>query len=1263
MSEAAVVVESELRLETEPVPRQIIDDLRKYVRKGQARLRRLTILEALGLLIAAPLTYLWMAFFVDNVVHLPMWGRVAASALFLGVLCWLALIVRRNWRRANLTEDEVALAIERRSLQGVQNRLINAIQLSRDPDAQDGHLRLAVVRENYTALQQLQLEQVAASQPAVLRIIAAAVTIVIGVAFWMYDGERFRNAATRLLLPLAEIAPVYDTVLSVSPGDVTISAGQDVELTIQIQGKVLPAEIFVLTRTGEDRSSEKIATAQASTVKHRFKAIRNSLEYAVRGNDYTSRWFKIEVPAPLTLERLKGVITYPPYSRLPSRTVDSISGDLEALQGATAALTFTFNEPLESAVLLLERPAAVASKLEPAAAKNPVGEAAKTDSAVATQIERIPLKKSGTAEYTADLTFANALGYQIEMKAGQREVRSPRFALRVIPDLPPTLELTGVEPTTPILMDSVLPLVVAAHDDLGLQQVELVYRRVKQEKGKVEVKVTPLEDWQSIKQWTVEKQALEARFENSLPLGALNVAEGESMELAARARDTDPGKAGEWTLGTPLRLLIHGAGVELQLKYEQILKSEADIKTLIKSHEALFEIATQWSTKLGPTSGLRWDDQKNLDALAAAVKDLSKREAAVRAEAAGIAHNMPEDSGNLKLSVGLLADTEMVRAIQILESVPRKDTVQEKRRALGDARLTVQRVIRSTEEIRDAYISFRKDWELSHMLAFVKMLGERETSMADASLTYAGMPAGTIGDVQQKSISRRQTKLLDLTKLAQTAYLGMHDREELVGPVMAESFKLAAQAFDARDVKSNMQKSLDPLAKGAWIEAEPLQRLAAEGLTAIYNDLRKAQAQAGKEALNNLKLLGDSSVEDQKDIEQLKPGSQENSLDLDPDKLNLSEIVHLRATAADKKKGKHEKGKDKVENYLFDEALKASLTPPGTGKKQDFNILKLAEKPTGEMKFPNSSDREANKVKPNPQKEMEDLVGKLLDEADDMKEEFETYNINTTFEINEPGEVGKQGGDLNSTAAASATGNMKPPTNNFGGAARSGRQGARSHGAAVGDKSINRKGREEAQEGQEDAPNQAGELKEVKSDDPMEDASTGRGGKATSNDKTSYSTKDAGEFKEEDVKDLRAPQDTQRIVERKGKPLDPRLAEQMRDLNSHQEQLIERIKAVKKQLDQLYLPTDHLDDIMAQLNQNLDRLKDKPEADLFRKQVELLDKLKSTVVVFNRPTSEFEQSLKREQTVKGRILDEPAKQTLPGYEEAVNRYYEKLSGL
>src|SRR5205807_3727716 len=128
--------------------------------------------------------------------------------------------------------------------------------------------------------------------------------------------------------------------------------------------------------------------------------------------------------------------------------------------------------------------------------------------------------------------------------------------------------------------------------------------------------------------------------------------------------------------------------------------------------------------------------------------------------------------------------------------------------------------------------------------------------------------------------------------------------------------------------------------------------------------------------------------------------------------------------------------------------------------------------------FPAQSDREGNTVKPHVQEEFEDLVGKLIEEADEMQEKYESYNLNAAFNINEPGEVGKQAGDLNSTAAAAATGNKKPPTVNVGGASRSGRRGARAHGLVVGNESINRRGRDKVQEGQEKVGDQAGTIRE-----------------------------------------------------------------------------------------------------------------------------------------------------------------------------------------
>src|SRR5262249_5967058 len=151
------------------------------------------------------------------------------------------------------------------------------------------------------------------------------------------------------------------------------------------------------------------------------------------------------------------------------------------------------------------------------------------------------------------------------------------------------------------------------------------------------------------------------------------------------------------------------------------------------------------------------------------------------------------------------------------------------------------------------------------------------------------------------------------------------------------------------------------------------------------------------------------------------------------------------------------------------------------------------------------------------------------------------------------------------------------------GATRTGRQGARAHGMTVGDESINRRGRDKVQEGQERVADQPGTMKEKKSEDWQKDTSTGVGGKKVESDETKFSVADAGKWTDDIAKRMGNPQAKNQIVERQGGRLDPKVAEMLRDLTAKQEQIIERAKAIRKELKNLYLPTDHLDELLTTL--------------------------------------------------------------------------------
>lgn len=1283
-----------------PVSQDALEQMRRWVKDGAARWRRLILLEAMGIAIAAPLAYLWLVFIIDNVFHLPVLGRLVAILIFFGVLGFLARRLWRDWKQTQLTDDEVALAIERHTPGGLQNRLINAIQVSRQPEdaahASESDLaaRQAMLRENYHHLSKVRLQQAAQVKPAVIRVFIAAAMVLFGVGFYAFNRDQFTNAAARIFMPFAAYDPIYETRLTIEPGNVRVGAGDDVIVTIRIEGTI-PSDLVVLKDTSGDRSSVSVPVApNARVVTYTLPRVMHSMVYAVRGGDFTTSYYSVDVPITTDLRTLQARMEFPAYTKLPPRETEAVGGDLDALFGTNATLRFTFNQTVEEAVMIVERVVSSA----PATTQPGVTQSS-TQPGVNGVFERVTLTKTADNAFTGQITFKDVVGYRLETKrAGSTPETSRVYNLRVTEDLEPSFDLTGLDQHREATVDAIMPLTASGRDDFGLREVGVFYRAIKPKAGGVTVEksaapappaaapaaaakaeaktdVKPAAPaaaaeptaaqatrWETIQVWPVPNEAAAFTSDYSLAVASLNVVEGEMAEVMIRGRDTDPRREGVWTEGPSYRFLVGGKDAMLQLTYEQILRSETELRGLIESQTAAMRAADDWTRKLEPASKLRWDDKANLDALVVAMKQQAATQSALRQTAADTAKAMVEQAGNLRISVGMLSDTEFVRAIRIIEQVPTRDTVQSKRSALADARLTQERTVRSLNEILESYVEFRREWELANMTAFTKMLADREAAMASNSRTLGALPAGSTGQRQQEASQRRQLKLGELTVMAQQSFADLGTRGETIGEILAGAFAQASKDLAATELTASYQRSAQYAGEGKWNDAADQQELAAKALALVHLNLRKAQADAAQEAMAGLKELRDSTLEAQKEIGALREGSTENLIDVDLEQLEVKDIVHMQDVAKKERDKKQARPADGGSDYMFEEHMKSLLQAPDDGKRQEFKNLSLAKTPGSAMSFPNSSDREGNAVKPHIQKEFEDLVGELLDEADDLREDYDTYNMNAAFTLNEAGDVSKSGGDLNSTAAAAATGNQKPPPHDSGGVSRTGRKGGRAHGLNASTESVERHGNDDPMDGQEEVPDQAGMIKETKSGEQPKEPSPGMGGKQVGDGQNHFNTSDKGEFNEKVIDKMRPPQAKDQRVERAGKPIDPRVADALRDLDSKQEQLIERIKAVRKELRNLYLPTDDLDAAIEQLTANLEKLKDQPAGEVFRSQIETLDKLKSTVVVFNRASSAFQPSLPRDQAVKGSILDEPAWQTIPGYEDAVSRYYQNLAG-
>lgn len=1232
---------------------QMVTELEQLVEHGRVRWRRLILIEAVSLAVAAPLAYLWGVFLLDNVLHLPAWALVAANVAFVVCVVWAVRKLLQSWRRARFTTDQVALAIEQRTPGGLENRLINALQLSRGEAASgESAMTEAVVGENYRVLKQMRLQQSTESRPVVIRATVALLLVALGVGFWVGSTERFTTSAGRLFMPLAGIEPVYRTRLAVEPGDVTVRAGQDVTLEVEVEGRV-PEHVRLLVDAGDRQAAHELPVdPETNTARYTFAAVQGNMTYQLRGGDFRTPQFAITVPAELQLHALEAEMRYPEYTGLGEQRVESDTGDLEAIAGTEAELTFALNQPVEAAWLVWA-----------------ADEKAREKSGDGADDERIELSKLEPERFVTSHRFDESVDYVIEARRGNDEtVRTPVARLRAVADEPPEVQLAGVGNDSEVMLEDVLELTVRASDEVGLETVGLFWRPA--DDGDGENGEGDSHGWRPIREWSVDVERATEPFrgEEALLLSMLEVAEGDRLELAARARDVDPAKGDRWARSSVYEITATSPGASLQLTYEDILRTEREIDGLIDAHEDLERTASRWVNNLEPDSGMRWDSQENLDALAEAMDELAAAQSAVRSDAGATARAMPEEAGRtLQQGLGMLADTEMVRAIRIFERVADQDSRQEMRSTLADARLTVRRTLRSLGEMQERYLAFREHWELNHMVSFTEMLAERQRRLAEASLAYMELSDDALGESQRGSIARRQTVMRELAELTQTAFEGLALREAEVGPVLADAFDAAAGALADPALTDAMDEAAELLADAGWSQAEPLQHAAGEKLRDIHRDLRDAQGEVARDALARLEELAESSAEAQALLEELREGFDENLIAMQ-DELNVADTLRAMDLAQDledqQQHVEYGQGGESDEWIDYTDAMDSLQRARDDTLDTAEHQLSDSFMSDGET-MEDMTDGGRNPGETVAQDELEDVLGDLMEAAEELKDDYMTYEAVASWTVMDTHtEVSRATPEpLSATGATATTGNQPPPSDDVGGAARMGRLGARAHGQAIGDELVNRRGRD-AQEGQENIPDQGDPpVQETMSDDPQHDESTGRGGREIDSDQTHFSTQDAGEWDDEIVDEMNEPQDAHQIVERQGEAMDPDVAERMRDTENRQEQVIERIKTVKKELDELYLPTDHLEDIMARLEDNLDRLREAPEGTVFREQVELLDRLESSVIVFQRPSSQFVQSVPREPELKGQVLDEKPAMAFPGYEEAVERYYRRLVDL
>lgn len=350
--------------------------------------------------------------------------------------------------RTRYSDDYYASLIESRHPH-FSNRLINAIQLGRDPSPQAPRLVTAIIEQAALLTEQIDISIAVASPVLRQRAKWLLLSALSMTAYLLIAGPGAQASVQRVVLPWADIPSFTWTTLNIEPAsDITVLEGTPLEIRATTGGQ-RPSEeasLILIDGRGIKRSVAMSPYGDRSFI-YTFPAVQAPLTYYGIAGDARSRHVKIRVEPRPRITAMNVVYHYPAYTDLEPRSGNKLDGNINALPGTKADVRIEINKSLRRATLTLDGEPALEMKLESA----------------------------DSSAWTTSLTLTRAAEYRITLTdMPGNEVEAGRFTISLDADQSPQISFAKPGRDAQVAPDASLPLAIIVQDDFGIGPVMLL---------------------------------------------------------------------------------------------------------------------------------------------------------------------------------------------------------------------------------------------------------------------------------------------------------------------------------------------------------------------------------------------------------------------------------------------------------------------------------------------------------------------------------------------------------------------------------------------------------------------------------------------------------------------------------------------------------------------------------------------------------------------------------------------------------------------
>ncbi len=419
------------------------------IREFAVRWRALLVCEGLAYTAAFVALFVILSFVSDNLFHFSPLLR--GGVLFLLFIALVSLLYVRVVQKflMRITPERAAIYIESR-LGEFDNKLINALQLGKKQEYLDNEIINALILDAHNEVKRRSLRRSLDLRRIRKSIAVLGVAALALLVYWLLFGNHLQNALARFSNLANGPLPITRVSLSVTPGDVMVFRGDDLEVSARTTDGPLPEAAYLARRFPTKTRTEMEFNGESFQLA--FHGVRHGFRYRIEAEDFKSPWYRVVVREPLRVERVNMILRFPEYLGIPDTVeVAGAGSEVRVLGGTTAKLHIFTNKEVRQGHLLVDN-------------------------------EQRPLSKRSPTELVGELVITDDVAYRIRMKSNQGKSTNDSLVRKILSfeDLPPTIEI--LEPRESAgytgTGEDRLTIIVKASDDVALSSIRILMEAV-----------------------------------------------------------------------------------------------------------------------------------------------------------------------------------------------------------------------------------------------------------------------------------------------------------------------------------------------------------------------------------------------------------------------------------------------------------------------------------------------------------------------------------------------------------------------------------------------------------------------------------------------------------------------------------------------------------------------------------------------------------------------------------------------------------------